>query len=624
MYVNAINNSLASHNTYRPLKANNPHLISILNPAAKDDASALFNIINPTPETADSNKPWWDLTNSDPVFKALFSFATTQQPDPGEETFFDPGYISIWLQHPNSRLSALANDITKGLYKNDDKATAIIRWVIANFPYETDEANYGVDELWAPPTFALQTGSGDCIANYEEIQTASGLKKVGDLQVNDVVLSYDLIGRRFCTLPISKIWEKGKLPVYRVTFRNGAWVDVTEDHPFWTRRVQKYSDYEKTKLCNIDLTRWWKRKVPCVKELPYVVRDIECMTEEICFLIGYFLAEGYVEGSHVRVGGYDIPEDIEPILEKYSVPYSMYYRPSDGLPIVNFLQSKFKDYLRTLKTSSFDIHIPEELFHLPKSKLKALIAGHLLGDGHYSAYTSEERPVSNKEKTYSTSSTKWAFALQRIALQIGKPLYMWLQEEHGGVGNKPIWRLSYNSKSAFSADHGYPGLSEVSIKSVEYIGEHETRDFEIPLTHTFINRFGILLHNCEDGAFLVHSLLLHAGIPYNRIRTYGGLVKAGEGAPLGGHGWTAYKRESDDEWVVLDTAYYPNMKHVDDRRLMKYDSRYVDNFFWFNKLNWTNTYDIDRIHNPEAPIYNAKGYMDKKVKLAGWLINEMA
>jgi len=52
--------------------------------------------------------------------------------------------------------------------------------------------------------------------------------------------------------------------------------------------------------------------------------------------------------------------------------------------------------------------------------------------------------------------------------------------------------------------------------------------------------------DCEDGAFLVHSLLLHAGVPYDRIGTYGGLVESGEGAATGGHAWTAYRRESDD------------------------------------------------------------------------------
>ena len=111
--------------------------------------------------------------------------------------------------------------------------------------------------------------------------------------------------------------------------------------------------------------------------------------------------------------------------------------------------------------------------------------------------------------------------------------------------------------------------------------------------------------DCEDGAFIVHSLLLHAGISRERVRTYGGLVKAGEGAATGGHAWTAYRRESDDQWVILDTSYYPTFKHVADRPLMKDASLYVDNFFYFDSLYWVNLEDVDRIHDPGA-VYSYK------------------
>ena len=106
--------------------------------------------------------------------------------------------------------------------------------------------------------------------------------------------------------------------------------------------------------------------------------------------------------------------------------------------------------------------------------------------------------------------------------------------------------------------------------------------------------------DCEDGAFIVHSLLLHSGISRERIRTYGGLVRAGEGAATGGHAWTAYRRESDNQWVILDTSYYPTFEHVVDRPMMKDASLYVDNFFYFDAIYWVNLEDVDRIHDPGA------------------------
>lgn len=93
--------------------------------------------------------------------------------------------------------------------------------------------------------------------------------------------------------------------------------------------------------------------------------------------------------------------------------------------------------------------------------------------------------------------------------------------------------------------------------------------------------------DCEDGAFLVHSLLLHAGVPYERIKTYGGLVNAGDGAETGGHAWTLYQRETDNQWIVLDTSYYPNRLNVSDRKPYESEKNYVDEFFNFNLLYWT-------------------------------------
>ena len=268
---------------------NNPYINSILQPQA-NTADRIFQAINPQPQQSTS-RPWWAVNTQATIFDQLFNFGLQQQQEKGAEEIFDPGYIQIYLQYPNSSLQRLADQITEGYASDDGKATAIVRWVLQNFPYRTDEDNYGYDEIWVPPTFSLAQGSGDC----------------------------------------------------------------------------------------------------------------------------------------------------------------------------------------------------------------------------------------------------------------------------------------------------------------------------------------------EDGAFLIHSLLLHAGIDHNRIRTYGGFVDAGEGAASGGHAWTAYRRESDDEWVVLDSSYYPNMLHVDDRPRMKDQSMYVDNFFYFNRFVWTNLTDLDRIHNPGAWYnYSADGILQNKLNWAGSFINRYA
>lgn len=105
--------------------------------------------------------------------------------------------------------------------------------------------------------------------------------------------------------------------------------------------------------------------------------------------------------------------------------------------------------------------------------------------------------------------------------------------------------------------------------------------------------------DCEDGAFLLHSLALHAGVPINRLRTYGGFVELEEDIPLlGGHGWTAYRRESDDEWIEVDWCYYPTDTSLNERKAMKHDTKYVDDFFYFDAFKTVDTALVNRIREP--------------------------
>ena len=106
--------------------------------------------------------------------------------------------------------------------------------------------------------------------------------------------------------------------------------------------------------------------------------------------------------------------------------------------------------------------------------------------------------------------------------------------------------------------------------------------------------------DCEDGAFLIHSLMLNAGVPWDRVRTYGGIVVVGVGASTGGHGWTAYKREIDDEWVVLDWSYYPGEEPISGRVPMRNDLRYIDDYFYVNLVETVDSPLANNVRFPPA------------------------
>ena len=116
--------------------------------------------------------------------------------------------------------------------------------------------------------------------------------------------------------------------------------------------------------------------------------------------------------------------------------------------------------------------------------------------------------------------------------------------------------------------------------------------------------------DCEDAAFLIHSLMLNAGIPWDRIRTYGGEVEF-DGVSFG-HAWTAYKRESDDEWIVLDSFVYPTLEQIDDRTPMRLYALYTNNYFFMTEKYSIITTDSDRVRFPGA-VYTASGEVEDQL-----------
>lgn len=106
--------------------------------------------------------------------------------------------------------------------------------------------------------------------------------------------------------------------------------------------------------------------------------------------------------------------------------------------------------------------------------------------------------------------------------------------------------------------------------------------------------------DCEDGAFLIMSLALNAGVDPARLRMYGGFVDAGPGAASGGHGWVAYRRQSDNEWVAVDFSYYPDLSPMKDRTPLRNDTRYVEDYFYMTDRFVVVTEHTNRIRIPDG------------------------
>ncbi len=431
---------------------------------------------------------------------------------------------------------------------HDQKLLEIWKYVIRRISYR-----YDATENWQEPNTTNDLKLGDCFAWYEEIYTKDGIKKIEEVKEGDLVLSYDFDKQEFVYKPVAKKWYKGKLQINRVHFRNGTWMDVSENHPMWVRTSPKESKYEKKYLSDIDLTKWYARKVPIARRLPREIIDKPEVTEDLAFVIGYFLAEGSLKhGKQITMSGYEMPEFIYPILE--NAGFTFYERHNNsGVPEIRLEQNWFTDLLREFTTGedslSFAARIPEWVFHLPDSKLRAILEGYLLGDGTKKL----GKNPGGKEYILSTSSYELAMDLQRIALHLGFSFHIWKQEHHGGAGHRPIYRLTMNKNSHFLKDYGYKDISEVSISYIEKLDPVDMYDLTVADTHTVVMRSGIITHQCEDGTILFVTLARIAGVPADKVFNALGWFYSADGRSKFGHSFPIAQM-TDGKWYIFEST----------------------------------------------------------------------
>ena len=179
------------------------------------------------------------------------------------------------------------------------------------------------------------------------------------------------------------------------------------------------------------------------------------------------------------------------------------------------------------------------------------------------------------------------------------------------------------TKGLSTDDEKVKAIQAWVVENIEYMEDKEQYGYD-ELWVPPVMLLQTMKGDCEDGAFLIMSLSLNAGVDPDRLRFYGGEVKAGQGAATGGHGWVAYRRETDDDWVVLDFSYYPDLRPVEKQIPMAKDERYISQYFMF-EVGEVITSSENRVRNPYVNfVYNNQGYIQPNVLLPGTWMSQYA
>jgi hypothetical protein len=132
----------------------------------------------------------------------------------------------------------------------------------------------------------------------------------------------------------------------------------------------------------------------------------------------------------------------------------------------------------------------------------------------------------------------------------------------------------YNLKGWDDEDTMYKIVMWV-IDHLQYVGD-EVNKGQVEYWQNPEDTIITLKGDCEDGAILIKSLALAAGVPDWKVKILAGMVVGG------GHAYCTYIR-NDETQVILDWCYWPNRLRIPERPERASETNYKEVWFSWDK-----------------------------------------
>lgn len=148
--------------------------------------------------------------------------------------------------------------------------------------------------------------------------------------------------------------------------------------------------------------------------------------------------------------------------------------------------------------------------------------------------------------------------------------------------------INKNNLTGGSNDEKMFNIQSWVCKNLKYIGDNVSEGVVEYWQFPF-ETIKLGTGDCEDGALLIAALAVNMDVPSFRLRVVAGFVRPAPTAPQGGHGYVAYLRESDNQWVAVDWCYLPDPQvPIANKPILKNNPVYKNMWFTFNnEYTWS-------------------------------------
>lgn len=317
---------------------------------------------------------------------------------------------------------------TSGNVSNSKTALALSQW--------QKEVIYNLKPNDTPIVIShLTNGSGKASRHSAKVWTPDGYKLMGDIQVGDLVLTPD--GK---SVKVLAKYPQGKVKIFRVSFSDGSFTDVTEDHLWEISRWKSHeiiSEILPTSQIKDNLTinkgKSWRYSIPLVEDVNFSPREVSIDP----YLMGLLIGDGCFRHNSA-IGFTNIESDIISYVETNGfkkVPSSKYdYRRYD---------KGFEDLVSSynlLGKLSNDKFVPTDYLYNTREVRLATLKGLMDTDGCITlSKPSESRKGGSRSIEFTSKSLQLCKDVKFLVLSLG------------GLASEPVERVTKCNGKEFTS-----------------------------------------------------------------------------------------------------------------------------------------------------------------------------
>ncbi len=341
-----------------------------------------------------------------------------------------------------------------------------------------------------------------CLAGDTKVLLNNDIKPIAEVEPGDRVFT---LTPEFTLEPRQVVAKRysGQRPVFRLVTDNHREIVATANHPFLVLRKEgrgriiswkRLDELKEGDLIAItgqipDCGKPYRLPaLPSVKRVRKRVRVPEETTDELMWLLGFYLGDGFCERNRLNIAV--VPRD--PAFPRVVQALRQIFGIEPKLYREKVLRVASTQLVRWLEALGFggrarEKRVPSWVYRLPQSQRQAFLEGYIAADGH----------VRRGHRNISVTSSNRALLedIKALAISCGwNPLKI---SEWRRVEKKPLGRevKEYKHYFLYFSDRPlYAPVAFVRIVLIEPAGETDTWDIEVEGTHNFVAN-GFIVHN---------------------------------------------------------------------------------------------------------------------------------